>query len=120
MDHLQNDIDSLESERGALREKLKIYSANKKGDLKTTTALDISASSPYIAQELSLLKKAYNEERTKRLNLQAKDFKKMLDNLEPLYIPKTKDPRIDELERELHKVKYVSRKKTKLERKCCI
>lgn len=37
MDHLQNDIDSLESERGALREKLKVYS-NKKGDLKATIA----------------------------------------------------------------------------------
>lgn len=37
MDHLQNDIDSLESERGALRDKLKTYS-NKKGDLKATTA----------------------------------------------------------------------------------
>ena len=38
MDHLQSDIDSLESERGALRDKLKVYSS-KKGDLKTTTAL---------------------------------------------------------------------------------
>lgn len=108
MDHLQNDIDSLEHERGALREKLKIYSSNKKGDLKTTTALDISASSPYIAQELSLLKKAYNDERTERLKLQASELKKVLDNLEPIYVPKPKDPRIDELERELHRVKYVS------------
>lgn len=37
MDHLQNDIDSLESERGALREKLKTYNS-KKGDLKASTA----------------------------------------------------------------------------------
>lgn len=37
MDHLQNDIDSLESERGALREKLKAYNS-KKGDLKASTA----------------------------------------------------------------------------------
>lgn len=37
MDHLQNDIDSLESERGALREKLKVYNS-KKGDLKASTA----------------------------------------------------------------------------------
>lgn len=108
MDHLQNDIDSLEHERGALREKLKVYSSNKKGDLKTTTALDISASSPYIAQELSLLKKAYNDERTERLKLQANEMKKMLDSLEPIYVPQPKDQRIDELERELHRVKYVS------------
>lgn len=108
MDHLQNDIDSLEHERGALREKLKVYSKGKGTDLKTTTALDISASSPYIAQELSLLKKAYNDERTERLKLQANEFKKVLDNLEPIYVPKPKDQRIDELERELHRVKYVS------------
>lgn len=37
MDHLQCDIDSLESERGQLREKLKSY-GTKKGDLKASTA----------------------------------------------------------------------------------
>lgn len=40
MDHLQNDIDSLESERGALREKLKAYNS-KKGDLKVSTAFGL-------------------------------------------------------------------------------
>lgn len=40
MDHLQSDIDSLESEKSSLRDKLKTYSS-KKGDLKTTTALGI-------------------------------------------------------------------------------
>lgn len=40
MDHLQNDIDSLESERGALREKLKAYNS-KKGDLKASTAFGL-------------------------------------------------------------------------------
>lgn len=39
MDHLQNDIDSLESEKSALREKVKVYSTKKGSDLKTTTAL---------------------------------------------------------------------------------
>lgn len=37
MDHLQNDIDSLETERISLRDKLKTYSS-KKGDLKQSTA----------------------------------------------------------------------------------
>lgn len=37
MDHLQSDIDTLENEKGALREKLKAHSS-KKGDLKSTTA----------------------------------------------------------------------------------
>lgn len=36
MDHLQCDIDSLENERGQLRDKLKSY-GNKKGDLKAST-----------------------------------------------------------------------------------
>lgn len=108
MDHLQSDIDSLELERSDLRDKLKSYSSSKKGDLKITTVLDISASSPYIVQELSLLKKAYNDERSERLKLQASELKKVLDNLEPIYVPKLKDNRIDELEKQLHKVKYVS------------
>lgn len=106
MDHLQSDIDSLEHERGALREKLKGYS-NKKGDLKTTTALDITASSPYIAQELVLLKKALNDEREERMKLQAKEFEKVLKNLKPLHVPKIKDERLNKLDDELRKVKYV-------------
>lgn len=41
MDHLQKDIESLESERGALREKLKGYGNKKGGDLKASTAFGI-------------------------------------------------------------------------------
>jgi dynactin 1 len=107
MDHLQSDIDSLENERGALREKLKTHSS-KKSDLKTTTALDITASSPYIAQELVLLKRALNEEREERMKLQAKEFEKTLKSLKPLHVPKVKDPRLNALDDELRKVKYVS------------
>jgi len=107
MDHLQGDIDSLESERGALREKLKVYS-NKKGDLKTTTALDITASSPYIAQELELLKKALKDEREERMQLQANEYQKILRGLKPIHVPIVKDKRLDALEDELRKLKYVS------------
>ena len=107
MDHLQSDIDSLENERGALREKLKIHSS-KKSDLKTTTALDITASSPYIAQELVLLKRALNDERDERMKLQSKEFEKTLKSLKPLHMPKMKDPRLNALDDELRKVKYVS------------
>ena len=106
MDHLQSDIDSLENERGALREKLKTHSS-KKSDLKTTTALDITASSPYIAQELVLLKRALNDEREERMKLQAKEFEKTLKSLKPLHVPKVKDPRLNALDDELRKVKYV-------------
>lgn len=107
MDHLQSDIDSLENERGVMREKLKSY-GNKKGDLKTTTALDITASSPYIAQELVLLKNALNEERDERMKLQAKEYEKVLKSMKPLHVPKIKDKRLNELDDELRKIKYVS------------
>lgn len=107
MDHLQNDIDSLESERGALREKLKGY-GSKKGDLKVSTAFDIQASSPYIAQELTLLKKAFNDERNERLRLQAADMKQVLARLAPVHVPQPKDGRIVELEQDLAKAKRVS------------
>jgi dynactin 1 len=107
MDHLQSDIDSLENERGALREKLKGFN-NKKGDLKTTTALEISASSPYIAQELVLLKRALKDEREERMKLQAQEYEKVLKNLKPLHVPKVKDDRLNKLEDELNKVRYVS------------
>ena len=107
MDHLQSDIDSLEHERGTLREKLKIYSS-KRGDLKTTTALDITASSPHIAQELSLLQKALKSEREERMKIQAQEYEKVLKSLKPLHVPKLRDPKLEALDDELRKVKYVS------------
>ncbi|XP_053670945.1 dynactin subunit 1 [Anopheles nili] len=105
MDHLQNDIDSLESEKSSLRDKLKSFSS-RKVDLKTTTALDISASSPYIAQELSLLKRAFKDERTERLKVQANEYRKILSGLEPLHVPQPKDERIQQLEQEITRVKH--------------
>lgn len=106
MDHLQSDIDSLETEKGALREKLKGHGQKKGGDLKSTTAFDIQSSSPFIDQELQLLKKAFVEERNERLRLQAQDYNKILGALEPIFIPKVKDPRIDELDQKLTNIKH--------------
>lgn len=104
MDHLQSDIDSLETEKGALREKLK---GHKKGsDLKSTTAFDIQSSSPYIEHELQLLKKAFIEERNERLRLQAQEYSKVLSQLEPIYVPQVKDKRIDELDQKLTNIKH--------------
>lgn len=107
MDHLQSDIDSLENERGQLRDKLKNY-GNKRGDLKTTTVLDITASSPHIAQELSLLQKALKDEREMRMKLQAQECEKVLKSLKPLHMPKLRDPKLDALDDELRKVRHVS------------
>lgn len=106
MDTLQSDIDSLETEKGALREKLKGHGQRKGGDLKSTTAFDIQASSPYIDQELQLLKKAFVEERNERLRLQAQDYHKILGALEPIYVPRTKDRRIEELDQKLTDIKH--------------
>lgn len=107
MDHLQSDIDSLETEKGALREKLmKGHGQRKAGDLKSTTAFDIQASSPFIDQELQLLKKAFVDERSERLRLQAEDYRKILDSLEPIHVPKPRDRRIEELDKKLMEVKH--------------
>ncbi|XP_058118563.1 dynactin subunit 1 [Anopheles ziemanni] len=105
MDHLQSDIDSLESEKSSLRDKLKTFSS-RKVDLKTTTALDISANSPYIAQELSLLKRAFKDERAERLKVQATEYRKILAGMEPLHVPQPRDDRIQQLEQEVTRVKH--------------
>lgn len=68
---------------------------------------DITASSPYIAQELTLLKKAFVDERAERIKLQAADMAKVLNSLTPIYVPQPKDNRISELEKDLIKVKHV-------------
>lgn len=106
MDHLQSDIDSLETEKGALREKLKGHGQKKGGDLKSTTAFDIQASSPFIEQELQLLKKAFVEERNERLRLQALEYNKILSTLEPIHVPKMRDRRIEELDQKLTAIKH--------------
>lgn len=69
---------------------------------------DISAHSPYIAQEINLLKKAFNDERTERMKMQAAEMAKVLNGLKPIRVPKTKDNRILELQTDLIKVKHVS------------
>lgn len=69
--------------------------------------VDITAGSPYIAQELTLLKKAFNDERSERLKLQSSEMRSILNNLTPIYVPQPKDNRILELEKDLAKVKYV-------------
>lgn len=131
MNHLQKDIDTLEMEKRDLRENLKVHGGTKKGDAKQATSYgsgnfscdsskfafiynnfhfyaETSPSSPYAAQELSLLKKALNDERSERIKLQASEMSKTLSKLTPIYVPQPKDNRINELEKNLTKVKHVS------------
>jgi len=97
MDHLQKDIDSLEMEKGELKEKLKL--APKK------TSMDIMKSSPtgsisdiagtvkvvestLLINEIRYLRNLVEQERHQRLRLQAKDYHKVLDHLGPIHVLK--------------------------------
>lgn len=70
--------------------------------------LDPSASPTFVAQELTLLKKALHDERTERIKLQANEMEKILKNLTPIHVPQPKDNRISDLEKKLMKLKHVS------------
>lgn len=69
---------------------------------------DPSASPSFVAQELTLLKKALHDERSERIKIQAAEMEKILKNLTPIRVPQPKDNRINELEKDLIKVKHVS------------
>lgn len=69
---------------------------------------DPSASPSFVAQELTLLKKALHDERSERIRVQATEMEKILKNLAPIYVPQPKDNRINDLEKDLMKVKHVS------------
>lgn len=61
-----------------------------------------------MAHELTLLKKALHDERSERMRIQAAEMEKILKNLAPVNVPKPKDNRIIELEKDLIEVKHVS------------
>lgn len=135
MNHLQKDIDSLESERSRLKENLKAHSP-KKGDVKqpmitfgkfnfvleiktwciifynhwtvySSISIETNISTPFVAQELTILKKALHDERAERIRIQAAEMEKVLKSLAPIHVPQPKDNRINELEKDLMKVKHV-------------
>ncbi|XP_069679025.1 dynactin subunit 1 isoform X4 [Periplaneta americana] len=105
MDHLQADIDSLESERGELKEKLKNYS--KKALIEGITKSAVSSptpvqypstpslpamvrDSPLLIQQIKDLRIALRNVQNEKLQLQAKFAKNQLDSLQPLKVPKRK------------------------------
>ncbi|XP_014615436.1 PREDICTED: dynactin subunit 1 isoform X3 [Polistes canadensis] len=112
MDHLQTDIDSLETERGQLKEKLKSFG---KKTMISTSGADISVgSSSFIAagiqtandkllmQEVTLLKEALNNEHLQKRKLLSDALRVKLESLKPLIStknPETTDANINELER---------------------
>lgn len=135
MNHLQKDIDQLEVERINLKENLKAHST-KKGDVKQPitfgkpkiileiklfrtefnnnqtfndlfVSIETNVSTPFVAQELTILKKALHDERAERIRIQATEMEKVLKSLAPIHVPQPKDNRINELEKDLMKVKHV-------------
>nr|CAD7426657.1 unnamed protein product [Timema monikensis] len=103
MDHLQADIDSLESERGELKEKLKNYSKKVliEGLAKTAGLSSGPASfsgmpklasavrdSPLLINEIKSLRLALKRLQDEKTQLQAKLMQNQLANLRPLTVPK--------------------------------
>lgn len=84
---------------------------------------ETNISTPFVAQELTVLKKALHNERSERIRIQAAEMEKILKNLTPIHVPQPKDNRINELEKDLIKVKHVSwnlEKASKIMRKCSL
>ncbi|XP_068149725.1 dynactin subunit 1 [Drosophila tropicalis] len=130
MDHLQSDIDALESEKIDLRDKLKLNTSsgkNQSSDSHSSHNLSTAAAhstgvggggsanvsysapagtAPLVAEEVQLLKCAFNQERHERLRLQAQDMRAKLQQFEPLHVPQPQDQKINALESELTKMKH--------------
>lgn len=70
-------------------------------------SIETNVSTPFVAQELTILKKALHDERAERIRIQAAEMEKVLKSLTPIYVPQPKDNRINELEKDLMKVKHV-------------
>lgn len=99
LDHLQTDIDSLENEKGEMKEKLKLFSkkAYLEGMSKSTSGSQLSSlqslgpnlpavvkDSPLLLQEIEILKKLFHRERDVRLKLESDKLKEQLNRLAPL------------------------------------
>ncbi|XP_065221310.1 dynactin subunit 1-like isoform X2 [Planococcus citri] len=113
MDHLQADIDSLESEKGELKDKLKNYSkkvliegiaknaaaSGVTGHLSMglgspTSAPGFGTSDPFLVNEIKGLRGALAREKERRSQLETEYYTKMLRKLEPIPVFK-KDSEID-------------------------
>ncbi|XP_076295740.1 dynactin subunit 1 isoform X2 [Lasioglossum baleicum] len=111
MDHLQTDIDSLETERGQLKEKLK--SIGKKSIMSSSGADNISGTgavtsgiqsmdNKFLIQEISALKEALNNENRQKKKFMSDALREKLERLDPI-TPATKpgpaDTKIQELKK---------------------
>lgn len=121
MDHLQTDIDSLETEKGQLKEKLKSYGkktsttlsgteGTTSGSLDVSLPVDVTQDNRLLLNQINALKGALNNEQQEKCKLLAADLFKKLESLSPLHVidKKNADPKLIELRKkrsELVKVK---------------
>ncbi|XP_017758177.1 PREDICTED: dynactin subunit 1 isoform X2 [Eufriesea mexicana] len=102
LDHLQTDIDSLEIEKGQLKEKLK--SVGKKTMMSASGADNISGSvttskiqtmdNQFLIQEITALKEALNNENQQKKKLMSDILRQKLESLDPI-IPQLKQGKIN-------------------------
>ncbi|XP_018403080.1 PREDICTED: dynactin subunit 1 isoform X1 [Cyphomyrmex costatus] len=104
MDHLQTDIDSLETEKGQLKEKLKsigkkTISMSGTDSMIGSTSITSTLDNKYYVQEINALKQALNNEHQQKKKIMCAVLRQKLDSLEPLLSPKLKslDIKIQEL-----------------------
>ncbi|KAE8745790.1 hypothetical protein FOCC_FOCC007506 [Frankliniella occidentalis] len=128
MDHLQADIDSLESERGELKEKLKNMTKKAIADTKSASApspthspvspdaghsISVGNESPFLLQEINTLRLALRNQRNENVRLQSQLCKDKLDSLTPLPAPKSIDNR-DKVSDSMKRLDDLSRKASSL------
>jgi dynactin 1 len=122
MDHLQTDIDSLESEKGELKERLKSI-CKKSGSASTPGAdgsLNTSITSNFgppaqdnmMQEKVEALRKALKEEARQKQSLLCENLKRKLQSL-PLL------PKYEQKPKEDEKIKELLQKKTELLRVSC-
>ncbi|XP_017892569.1 dynactin subunit 1 isoform X2 [Ceratina calcarata] len=95
MDHLQTDIDSLEMERGQLKEKLKSVGRKSTGGVDnmsgSVTSSSLSEIQPsdnrFLVQEIYALKEALNSENQQKKKLMSDVLRQKLDSLDPITPP---------------------------------
>ncbi|XP_075211237.1 dynactin subunit 1 isoform X2 [Lycorma delicatula] len=98
MDHLQADIDSLENERGELKDKVKTLSKKVFYEgIKSSVASPVHTSpggqgvkvieSPILLNEINSLKIALKHERNERIKLQYSQYSQQLAQLKPIFVP---------------------------------
>ncbi|CAG9772136.1 unnamed protein product [Ceutorhynchus assimilis] len=113
LDHLQTDIDSLENEKGEMKEKMKMLTKKAQVEAKSSMLSPslqssmgpnipaVVRDSPLLLQEIENLRKLFHQERNERIKLQNDKLKQQLDSMTPLpSFRSTRDEMIEDLFKE--------------------